>query len=560
MSRSGLRLRALHALLPLGLLLPVMLIPTAHGASVAAAEDEAPRFVRDGLWLPAQAAPQDARVNGRAVAVLRPPGERGAVLVTPWRSGDTLVAQWRANGAEQRAEAAAPPSPQALVWLSLPWPSGSMLAEDDSVTALAFSPDGRLLAAGSQRGRLAVFSLAAGDIVWSVERPGRVIKHLAFDEAGRRLYAGEQGPEGRVAAYDPRAGAEPLWTFDGADLLGTSPPDEPAGPYGWVTYPGAYRLAALGGDVLAALSRSWNEGGVRRARSVLLRLDGASGRQRWRYPAGPPFPALITWFDFAGGRGVLPTQLPQGARPDPATDPRSRLRVVELADGRETLAGPVAPLAPYPVARFWRGVAFRPGGNAFAAASEDGRAWIYRRTGAGWRAAWQQALVEPIRLGTVTLTAAQGTLAATPGQVLIATGPTYAPQEYGGAGESAASHPRSDTVFAFDWSGRPLWIWRMDNDLQGLLCDAQGRWAALALGGEQPQPPDRFQGLVLLRTDPGAERAAGRVAFRFALGGAVTYGGLAMTPDGSWLALAETPRSVAGDARRPGGRRIWVLR
>jgi hypothetical protein len=55
-------------------------------------------------------------------------------------------------------------------------------------------------------------------------------------------------------------------------------------------------------------------------------------------------------------------------------------------------------------------------------------------------------------------------------------------------------------------------------------------------------------------------RGPGRVAFRFALSGAVAYGALAMTRDGRWLALAETPRAVAGDARRPGERRIWVLR
>ena len=563
LSSASVRLRAACALLlPLGLLL-------AGGAGAARAEGEAPRFVREGLWLPAETAPQEARVNGRAAAVLRLPGGRGALLEAPWYPGERIVARWRAGGAERRAEAVAPPAPEALVWLSRPWPPGALLAEEDTVTALAFSADGGRLAAGTQQGRLAVFDLAAGEIAWSANRPGRVIKHLLFDDAGRRLYVGEQGPEGRVAGYDPSAGSEPLWTFDGADVLGTSPPEEP-GRYGWVSYPGAYRLAAEGADVLAALSRSWSENGVRRARAVLVRLDGASGRVRWRYPAGEPFPAVITWFDAADGRAVLATQLPHGARSDSAADPaadsRSRLRVLELAAGRETLAEPVAPLAPYPVARFWRGLALRPGGEAFAAASEDGRAWIYRRAETGWRIAWQQALVEPIRLGTVTLTAAQGTLAATSAQVLVATGPTYAPQEYGGTGEPAASHPRSNTVFAFDWSGKPLWIWRMDNDLQGLLCDGPGRWAVLALGGEQPQPPGRFQGLVLLRTEPDAERGPGsvrgpgRVAFRFALSGAVAYGALAMTRDGRWLALAETPRAVAGDARRPGERRIWVLR
>ena len=223
MSSSRLRFRPPRALI----LLPLLL---ALGAAATRAEDETPRFVREGLWLPAEDAPRNARVNGRAVAVLRLPGQRGAVLEAAWHSGERIVAQWSANGAERRVEAVAPPSPQALVWLSLPWPPGSLLAED-TVTALAFSSDGRLLAAGTQRGRLAVIGLAAGEIVWSAERPGRVIRQLAFDEAGRRLYAGEQGPEGRVAAYDPLAGPEPLWTFDGADLLGTSPPTEP-GPYG----------------------------------------------------------------------------------------------------------------------------------------------------------------------------------------------------------------------------------------------------------------------------------------------------------------------------------------
>jgi outer membrane protein assembly factor BamB len=423
---------------------------------------------------------------------------------------------------------------------------------------VAFAPQGTRLAAGSQQGRVEVFAVAGGASAWSLQRPGRVIKQVAFDASGERLYVGEQGPEGRVAAYALTAsGGEPLWALDTAQDLGAAAPADPRDPYAWVTQPGAYRLLRVGGDVLAAFSRSWSEAGQRHARSRLYRLDGETGSLRWAYPAEGAQPGILPWFalDAAGGRLALPVQSPTGAA---AGEIRAtEVVLLDLATGRPVARRPIEPIPPYPVAGIWRGLALQPGGGGVAVSSEDGRAFLWRQDAGALQPVTELRLVEPVRLGGIPLAATNGTLAATADAVIFATGPTYVPPEFGGGGEPTLDHPRGNTLYAHDWRGKPRWVWRMDNDLQGLAGDSAGRWLAVAQGAERPQTAGRFHGVALL--DLQAD-TAGRAVFRLPLEGRPVYGAMALSGDGRWLAVAEAPRSSAGEARPHGAARLHLVR
>jgi len=285
------------------------------GSGAQAAE---PVFVRGGLVLP-EAAPGVGgyRVNGREAAVVPVPAG-GVLLEYPWRPRENVSLSWEEAGQERSLALRAPLRPTPQLWFRVAWPGRGVFSTEPPrpLSALAFSREGKFLAAGSEGGVARVFRVATGEQVWQLHRPGRVIKHLAFSGDGRRLYVGEQGPEGRLAAYDFRGGtSDPLWRFDTARELGETPPADPADPYWWVPFPGAYRLEERDGDVLAAYSHSWVRNGRRIARARLYRLEGASGRLRWAYPAEGPAEKLITWFttDADGARVGLPLQLPLGA-------------------------------------------------------------------------------------------------------------------------------------------------------------------------------------------------------------------------------------------------------
>jgi hypothetical protein len=532
---------------------PLLLAAAAWGATL--------RFVRGGVTV-SGAGLEGAtgfRVNGAAVAATRLPGGDGWLLEWAWPPRSPVRVTWQGTPPGEAA-ATAPLRPVPWVRWSMAWPPAPWLGTGavDETSALAFSPGATLLAAGSHQGRVALLSVEDGRERWTLHRPGRVIKHLTFAPDATRLYVGEQGPEGRLAAYDVSAtSGAPLWTFDAASDLGRSPPADPKDPYAWVTQPGAYRLAAFDGDVLAAFSRSWNEGGHRRARSRLYRVDGASGLVRWTYPRRGTQAGILTWFamDAASGRVLVPLQSPAGASPEEQRE--TRVVLLDLATGRELAGAAIPPIAPYPIAGMWRGQALEPGGSRLAATTDDGRAFFWRADGPSLALLTALRLVEPVRLGGATVTATTGTLAGAPYAVIVATGPTYVPPELGGGGEPALAHPHANTLFAHDWSGNPRWVWRLENDLQNAETDAAGRWLAVTQGTERIQPPDAFHGLALLDLEA---PATGRVVYRLPLEGRPVYGALAFSTDGRWLALAEAPRRVTGQARTRGGNRLLLTR
>jgi outer membrane protein assembly factor BamB len=530
-----------------------VLAASVHAASL--------RFVREGVIVSGANLERatDFRADGRVVPAARLPGEQGWLLEWAWTARATVRVAWQGQPAGA-VTATAPLRPAPWVRWAAAWPPAEWIRTGaaDETTALAFAPDGERLAAGSQQGRIAILAARDGAIQWSLQRPGRVIKQVAFSGDGARLYVGEQGPEGRLAAYDlAQPAAAPLWTFDASQDLGSKGITDPKDPYGWVTQPGAYRVAVVGSDLVAAFSRSWDEGGQRRARSRLYRVDGATGAVRWAYPADGAQPGILTWFalDPAGQRVLLPLQSPRGA--SGAELRTSQVVLLDLGTGRAIAHADIAPVAPYPAAGLWRGLALQPGGSAVAATTEDGRAFLWQAGGGTLAPLHALRLVEPVQLGGVTVTATNGALAATAQEVIFATGPTYVPPEFGGGGEPSVNHPHGNTLFAHDWRGRPRWVWRLDNDLQGLAVDAAGHWLAVTQGAEQAQPPAAFQGVALLDL---RAAAADRVVYRLPLEGRPVYGATAFSPDGRWLALAETPRRIAGQAQPRGANRLLLVR
>lgn len=79
--------------------------------------------------------------------------------------------------------------------------AGSLAAHPEPVTALAFSPDGALLASGDAAGGLRVWDVSHEEVCAWLEGHVAEVRSVAFDAAGSRLYS--VGAGGRVLAWDP---------------------------------------------------------------------------------------------------------------------------------------------------------------------------------------------------------------------------------------------------------------------------------------------------------------------------------------------------------------------
>jgi WD40 repeat protein len=75
------------------------------------------------------------------------------------------------------------------------------------VRAAAFSPDGRLLAAGAADGTVSVLSASDGAVVRTFKRPTACAR-LAFTPDSRRLVATTEPPSAEICAWEMESGAE----------------------------------------------------------------------------------------------------------------------------------------------------------------------------------------------------------------------------------------------------------------------------------------------------------------------------------------------------------------
>lgn len=191
------------------------------------------------------------------------------------------------------------------------------------LASVAFSPDGRWVAAGGDRGFLQAVAAAPGASVPRFEAsPSGTVHALAFDAAGRRLFAVSRG--GRIEVFDTR---------DGRRIANQDVPEQGALETMAVTPDGRFLVTGHGSG--AVLLWSWREGTDAWPRQLLLRHAApvrglafvADGRTL--VSAGADGRLLVTlpvdrgrWQRLAGPG--LPSELPQPSVPGEVRSPDGR--------------------------------------------------------------------------------------------------------------------------------------------------------------------------------------------------------------------------------------------
>ncbi len=420
-----------------------------------------------------------------------------------------------------------------------------------TTVALGDSLQNRLLAIATDAGYIGVIELLTGRTVWKTRISEGYVRHVAFGDNGNRLYIGEQAADGFIYAYDINS-KKLLWKYRTADDIETSIPSDPGSVYAWIQYPGPSRMFTLPDDgLLVSSMHSWQENGVRMLKSQLYRFDGKTGTVTWKWPADGALPQILRWFDVsADGKtcALLSDESGKG---------KGRLSVIDLQTGKQRWQSSIEPLKPYFAGvTFWRGVGISPDGSFINVTTDDGRAFIFDVNTP--HPIWQHHLAAPLEVSGVPIIATAGTIGATDAAALFVTGDTYIPYHLQkGAQRPAAAHPNGLTLFAYSWTGEKRWQWQLENMPQGLRIDAPGRYAALAVSKRSQGPNESLHGVSVF--DLMAEGSGlSKYIDTYRVAGQLPYDTLAISPDGSFIAVVEMPLVMPDETVR-GKNRVHIL-
>jgi hypothetical protein len=500
-----------------------------------------PAFLREAVLLPASAthsatAPRtDRRVGfGRVLRDLA------------WTPGGAVDIDGRTYTAPLAAECLP------LFSVDLGDARAAVVAEATPDAALAFDPTADRLAVGTFRGEVRLVDAWTGATLATRKLSESLVKQVAWSGDGHTLYAAEQSPDALVHALDP-ATLTSRWTYRLADEVGSSPLPPPTDPYGLYTLPAAYSLDVLpGGDLVVLATHGWNEGGSRRNRSRVVRLDG-NGRPKAFWPASGAADAtfLTSRVSLDGERVAV--SLHRSADGPPPDLPIGDIVVLDTQSLTFVDAVHTEPLRPYfDAALVWGGLDVAR--DRVIAAYQDGRLRIVRLDGT---APIEVALATPIPSGPAPISASVGWARLRGEDVVSITSHTNIP--WGAAAPDArppAPHPRANTVWSHGLDGTLRWTYHGEEDLQGLSISPGGRFAAVGAGPRQTDDRrDRF-GALLFRAD-GDGDGQQRLVARCPTDGPAFFRH-AVTDDGR-VALIELPLRAA-DGSVSGDYRLTVLR
>lgn len=426
-------------------------------------------------------------------------------------------------------------------------------------TTVAFSPDGSQLAIATDAGHLAIVNPLTGASIWTTRISEGYAKHATFNPDGTRFYIGEQSAEGLIYAYklsDKKPAL--LWKYRTADDIDTSHPDDPNDVYGWVQYPGPYRMAVTSdGDLLAAANHSWTKDGKSLKKAQFYRFEGTTGKVKWKWPNDQAVSMVIKWFDYSHDGKTVALVCDGGVIGGASRYKSGTLYVIDGETGADRWSHTFDSLKPYyQKVTFWRSVGASPDGSWINVSTDDGRVFIFDAIHDNKR--WKTDLTTPLMVSDIPITATTGTIGATNEFALFVTGDTYIPYHLKkGAQQPPSAHPNGITLFAYSWMGNKIWQWKLENMPQALRIDGMGRYAAVSQSRYDRTSVQQFHGVSVfnLQTKGGGLE---KYLYTYRTEGQLPYDTVDISADGRLIAVVETPIVMPDETVR-GKNRVHIL-
>lgn len=410
--------------------------------------------------------------------------------------------------------------------------------------ALAFSPDGRWLAVGSDAGSLRIVDTETGGVRAVRTIAEGAVKQVAWGAGA--LYVGAQSPDAELLAVDPTTLAT-RWQVRLADELETSalPPADDV--YGLYSLPAVFAIRVLnGGDLLVTGAHGWTTPeGIRTNRARLYRY-APDGTRVGAWPAAGPADAILLHPAVSGDVALVAmSRSADGPAPDGL--PIGGVASIDLATMTTRWTRTFEPLKPHFKSVFlWEALGVS---NTLAFAGlGDGRAFLFGADGVE-RATLTPGV--PVLAQGVPIAAGVGFGTVVDDTAYFLTTSTNIP--WGSADPMArppAAHPAQHTLHAVGRDGTPRWVWQGEHAVQGVVPSPDDALLLVAAAERATDTRTDLFGALLF------DRQTGALVTRCATEGPAYFRPVWAT-DGR-IAVAETPYMADGAVR--GAYRVTVFR
>lgn len=315
--------------------------------------------------------------------------------------------------------------------------------------SVQFSPDGRFLALGSEKGYLRLFDVVAGLPVWRKRiGEGRIVS-MGFSADGRYLAVGEQSREAYLYLYN--LDGQLLWKWNASIDVGTGDPGR-----GKNFLPAVDSLifapSAKGSRVFVSVRRYMGPADMAfRHQGKIYALDTDTGKVVWAWPAESTMDASPDCLHLdAGGQYLLFTNYWKG------NTYNQSLYCLSPSEGSLLWSWDYD--HPFPENRLgiWHGVDLSADGRYVAALTSDGRGFFMDhqeliRSGGKSGVLWEKQICSPLGAGELKIFAFPALARVSDDYVAFTTGNTKAWQA---KKQPTIEHPSANSLFVYDREGR----------------------------------------------------------------------------------------------------------